>query len=105
MNVAVLGGTGAFGSALARRLVEADMGVTIGSRDPARAAATAQEVGAARGAANADAVTGADLVVLSVGARAALDTAAGLAGVIGGDARPQRLQRAPHHETRRLARR
>ena len=82
MNVAVLGGTGAFGSALARRLVEADVGVTIGSRDPARASATAQEVGAAHGATNGDAVTGADLVVLSVGARAALDTAAGLAGVI-----------------------
>jgi hypothetical protein len=82
VNVAVLGGTGAFGSALALRLVEADVGVTIGSRDPARAAATAAEVGAARGAANADAVAGADLVVLSVGARAALDTAAGLAGLI-----------------------
>ena len=83
MNVAVLGGTGAFGSALARRLVDAGDDVTIGSRDPARAAATAAEVGAARGAANADAVAGADLVVLSVGARAALDTAAELADVIG----------------------
>ena len=83
MNVAVLGGTGAFGSALARRLVEAGVSVTIGSRDAARAAATAAEVGAARGATNAEAVTGVDLVVLSVGAPAALDTAAGLAGVIG----------------------
>ena len=83
MNVAVLGGTGAFGSALARRLVEAGVGVTIGSRDLARAAATALKVGAPQGATNADAVTGADLVVLSVGARAALDTAAELAGVIG----------------------
>jgi NADPH-dependent F420 reductase len=83
VKVAVLGGTGAFGSALARRLVEAGDDVTIGSRDPARAAATALEVGAARGAANADAVAGADLVVLSVGARAALDTATELASVIG----------------------
>jgi NADPH-dependent F420 reductase len=83
MNVAVLGGTGPFGSALARRLVEAGDDVTIGSRDPARAAATAAEVGAAHGATNAEAPTGADLVVLSVGARAALDTAVELADVIG----------------------
>ena len=83
MNVAVLGGTGAFGSALAQRLVEAGVSVTIGSRDLARAAATALKVGAPQGATNADAVSGADLVVLSVGARAALDTAAELAGAIG----------------------
>ena len=44
MRVAVLGGTGAFGSALARRLVEAGMEVTIGSRAPERAAATADEL-------------------------------------------------------------
>jgi 8-hydroxy-5-deazaflavin:NADPH oxidoreductase len=83
MNVAVLGGTGAFGSALARRLVEAGVGVTIGSRNPARAAATAAEVGAARGATNADAVNGADLVLLAVDTSAALQTAAELADVIG----------------------
>ncbi len=83
MNVAVLGGTGAFGSALARRLVEAGVGVTIGSRDPARAAATAAEVGAARGATNADAVNGADFVLLAVDTSAALQTAAELADVIG----------------------
>jgi NADPH-dependent F420 reductase len=83
MNVAVLGGTGAFGSALARRLVEAGVGVTIGSRDSARAAATAAEVGAARGAANADAVNGADLVLLAVDTSAALQTAAELADLIG----------------------
>jgi 8-hydroxy-5-deazaflavin:NADPH oxidoreductase len=83
MNVAVLGGTGAFGSALARRLVEAGDDVTIGSRDPARAAATAAEVGAARGAANAEAATGADLVLLAVDASAALQTAAALADAIG----------------------
>jgi 8-hydroxy-5-deazaflavin:NADPH oxidoreductase len=83
MNIAVLGGTGAFGSALARRLVEAGVSVTIGSRDPARAAATAAEVGAASGATNADAVTGADLVLLAVAASAALQTAAELADVIG----------------------
>jgi 8-hydroxy-5-deazaflavin:NADPH oxidoreductase len=83
MRVAVLGGTGAFGSALARRLVEAGLEVSVGSRDPDRAAATAAELGAARGAANAHAVGGVDLVVLSVLASAALDTAAELAEAIG----------------------
>ena len=42
MKVAVLGGTGAFGSALGARLVEAGLDVTIGSRDADRAAATAR---------------------------------------------------------------
>jgi NADPH-dependent F420 reductase len=83
MKVAVLGGSGAFGSALARRLVEAGLDVSIGSREPDRAAATAAELGAARGVANADAVEGVDLVVLSVLASAALDTAAELADAIG----------------------
>jgi NADPH-dependent F420 reductase len=83
MNVAVLGGTGAFGSALARRLVEAGVGVTIGSRDADRAAATAAEVGAARGVANADAVEEAELVVLAVEASTALSTAVELAEAIG----------------------
>jgi hypothetical protein len=82
VKVAVLGGTGAFGSALARRLVEAGIDVTIGSRDPDRAAATAAELGA-RGLVNADAVEGVDLVVLSVEAPAALATAAELTDAIG----------------------
>ena len=82
MRVAVLGGTGAFGSALAARLVETGMDVTIGSRDADRAAATAAELGAT-GATNADAVAGVDLVVLSVEASAALSTTAELADVIG----------------------
>ena len=83
MKVAVLGGTGAFGSALARRLAEAGTDVTIGSRDPDRAAATAAEVGAASGLANAEAVGGADLVVLAVAASAALRTTAELADALG----------------------
>jgi 8-hydroxy-5-deazaflavin:NADPH oxidoreductase len=83
MKVAVLGGTGAFGSALARRLTEAETDVTIGSRDPGRAAATAAEVGAARGLANEGALSGADFVVLAVAASAALRTTAELADAIG----------------------
>lgn len=82
MKVAVLGGTGAFGSALAARLVDAGMDVTIGSRDADRAAATAAGLGAAA-ATNADAVADVDLVVLSVDASAALTTTAELADAIG----------------------
>ena len=83
MTVAVLGGTGAFGSALARRLVEAGQEVSIGSREPDRAAATAAELGASRGVSNENAVDGVELVVLSVLASAALDTVAELADSIG----------------------
>ena len=83
MKVAVLGGTGDFGLALARRLVDAGDEVIVGSRDGDRAAAAAAEIGAT-GAANEDAVAGADLVVLAVKAEAALPTAAALAAAIGG---------------------
>jgi 8-hydroxy-5-deazaflavin:NADPH oxidoreductase len=82
VRVAVVGGTGDFGLALARRLVEAGEDVVVGSRDAARAHAKATEVGAA-GAANEDAVDGAELVVLAVKAEAALDTARALAAAIG----------------------
>ena len=83
MKVAILGGTGAFGSVLGRRLVEAGMEVAIGSRDAERAAATASQIEAARGAVNAEAATGTDLVVLAVDASAALATTAELADAIG----------------------
>jgi hypothetical protein len=83
VKVAILGGTGAFGSALARRLVDEGIDVTIGSRDAGRAAAAAAEVGATRGLENAEAVAGAELVVLSVDASAALSTAAELAEPLG----------------------
>ena len=82
MKVAVLGGTGPFGSALARRLVEAGIDVTIGSRDAERAAAVAAEVGAA-GAINADAIAEANIVVLAVNASGALDTVRELANSMG----------------------
>jgi 8-hydroxy-5-deazaflavin:NADPH oxidoreductase len=82
VKVAVLGGTGPFGSALARRLVEAGIDVTIGSRDAERAAAVAAEVGAA-GAINADAIAEANLVVLAVNASGALDTVRELANSMG----------------------
>jgi 8-hydroxy-5-deazaflavin:NADPH oxidoreductase len=82
MRIAVVGGTGDFGLALAQRLVEAGEDVVIGSRDAERAEAKAAEIGAA-GAANADAVREAAIVVLAVKAEAALATAAGLREAIG----------------------
>lgn len=84
MRIAIVGGTGDFGLALARRLVEAGDDVRIGSRDAERAREKAREVGAAGGAANEEAVGGVDLVVLATKADAALATAAALADALGG---------------------
>lgn len=74
MRVAIVGGTGPFGNALAKRLRGAGHDVVLGSRDAERAAAAAEELGVA-GATNEDAVQDADLVVLATKAEAALDTA------------------------------
>jgi NADPH-dependent F420 reductase len=86
VRVAVLGGTGSFGRALAARLAAAgEDDVVIGSRDAARAQETATELGGGRvsGATNDDAVRGADLAVLAVKADGALDTARGVADALG----------------------
>lgn len=83
MRIAVVGGTGSFGAAVARRLVAAGEEVTIGSRDAARAAETAAGIGAAGGTANEDAVRDADLVVLAVKADALLETAETLRASLG----------------------
>jgi len=82
LRVAVLGGTGSFGRALAARLVAAGDEVVIGSRDTDRAARAAAELGCA-GALNADAVRGVDLAVLAVKADAAIDTAREVAAELG----------------------
>ncbi len=82
MKVAVVGGTGDFGLALAQRLGEAGEDVVIGSRDAERADWKGAEVGV-RGTANDDAVRGVDLIVLAVKADAALSTAESLAEAIG----------------------
>lgn len=85
MRIAILGGTGSFGRALAGRLVElgGDV-VVVGSRDAERAAACAAELGGgAEGKANADAVVGADLAILAVKADGALDTAREVAASLG----------------------
>ena len=85
MRVAILGGTGSFGRALAVRLLaRGEDEVVIGSRDEARARAAAAELGpGAAGACNAEAVRSVDLVVLAVRADAALATANEIAGPLG----------------------
>jgi 8-hydroxy-5-deazaflavin:NADPH oxidoreductase len=82
VRVAIVGGTGAFGLALARQLAEAGDDVVIGSRDRERAQEKAEEI-ACTGAHNEEVPAGADIVVLATKADAALDTAAALADAIG----------------------
>jgi NADPH-dependent F420 reductase len=77
VKVAIIGGTGDFGLALAARLVEAGDEVVIGSRDTARAQEKANEVGC-RGDGNEAAVGDAELAVLATVADAALATAQAL---------------------------
>jgi hypothetical protein len=82
MRIAIMGGTGAFGRALAERLRALGEEVVIGSRDPSRAKEIAAVMGV-EGLANEDAAAGADLVILAVRSNAALDTARALAPVLG----------------------
>ncbi len=82
MNIALIGGTGSFGTALAVRLRDAGYEVVIGSRDAERARATAAELGVA-GATNEDAAVAADVVVLTTRADGAVETARSLREAIG----------------------
>lgn len=82
MRVAILGGTGSFGGALAVRLRAAGDSVVVGSRDAERARAAAAELGV-EGAANEDALAGVDIAVLAVKADGALETARELAVALG----------------------
>ena len=83
MRVAIVGGTGTFGRALAKRLREIGKDeVLVGSRDAERAQAIADELGVTGGT-NADMIAGADLVVLAVKSDATLATASELADAIG----------------------
>jgi NADPH-dependent F420 reductase len=82
MRVAVVGGTGPFGKALAARLHASGIDVIVGSRDAERAAAPALEL-VCVGETNVEASSGADFVILAVNAEAALDTARELRDAIG----------------------
>lgn len=82
MKVGVVGGTGSFGRALARRLVDAGYEVVIGSRDAERASQAAAELGV-EGATNDEACRRADLVVLATKADAAVESVRELRDAIG----------------------
>jgi NADPH-dependent F420 reductase len=70
--LAIIGGTGALGSGLARRWVAAGYSVIIGSRSADKAQAAARALAAAargaapRGASNAEAAAAADVILLAV---------------------------------------
>ena len=82
MKIAIVGGTGQFGRALARRLHLLGEEVWIGSREAQRAKERALELGV-EGGANEDVVQGVDLVVLATKSNAALETGSSLADAIG----------------------
>lgn len=66
-RIAVIGGTGHLGSALAWRLARAGYEVAIGSRSAESAQAKVQELGhGLTGMTNADAAAGADIVIVTV---------------------------------------
>ncbi len=66
-KVAVIGGTGHLGGALAARWARAGLGVVIGSRDGVRAQEVAGQIGhGATGATNAAAAGQADIIVIAV---------------------------------------
>jgi len=82
VRIALIGGTGSFGTALAVRLREAGYEVVIGSRDAERARAAGAELGV-EGATNEAAAQRADLVVLTTKADGAVETARSLREAIG----------------------
>jgi NADPH-dependent F420 reductase len=82
MRIAIVGGTGVFGRALAEKLVALGYDVVIGSRDAQRAAELAAVYGV-EGRENRDAVRDVDLVILATKSNAAIDTARDLADAIG----------------------
>ena len=73
-SIGVIGGTGALGKAIARRLAKGGHEVTIGSRSAESAQAAAEEIGAAGGATNDDAARGMDVVIVTVPYSAHSDT-------------------------------
>jgi NADPH-dependent F420 reductase len=82
VRIAIVGGTGPFGKALAARLHESGLEIVVGSRDAERAAATALELDCT-GETNGNACAGADFVILAVNAEGALATARELREQIG----------------------
>lgn len=82
MKVAIVGGTGSFGRALAGRLKQLGYEVAVGSRDHQRGWERGVELGV-DGGSNAEIVVGADLIVLATKSNAAIETAKEIADGIG----------------------
>jgi NADPH-dependent F420 reductase len=82
MKIGIVGGTGAFGRALAARLRDLGFDVAVGSREHQRGWERGIELGV-RGGSNDEIVGDADLVVLAVKSNAAIDTARELDDAIG----------------------
>ena len=82
MRVAIVGGTGSFGRALAGRLKQLGYEVAVGSRDHQRGWERGVELGV-DGGSNAEIVVGADLIVLATKSNAAIETAKEIADGIG----------------------
>ena len=89
--ICIVGGTGALGFGLAVRLGRAGVPVVIGSRDAARAQEAAEKAaaqvpaGTFTGAENADAVQGAEIIVLSVPFRSQSETLTNLKNALVAD--------------------
>jgi NADPH-dependent F420 reductase len=89
MEIAMVGGTGRLGSALALRLARAGYPVIVGSRDAARARQAAAELaqrsgGEVRGADNREAAAAAEVVFVTVPSAAHPETLRGLHGLVDG---------------------
>jgi 8-hydroxy-5-deazaflavin:NADPH oxidoreductase len=79
----IIGGTGALGFGLARRLAREGVPVVIGSRDPGRALEAAGRVGdGAEGLANAEAAASGPIVLLCVPFRSQSETLTNLRNVL-----------------------
>ena len=84
LRIAVLGGTGNLGAAIARRLAKAGRSVVIGSRSAENAEKAAAELGfGLTGMANVDAVQSCDIVILTVPFEAHASTLATIAPHVG----------------------
>lgn len=85
-KIAILGGTGALGSGLARRLATAGWHVLIGSRDAVRAGEFAASLGASniQGTSFAEAAEQSDLAILTVPFASQSDVIAAVASHLAG---------------------
>lgn len=82
-RIAVIGGTGHLGKAIARRLTHAGHHVAIGSRTADKARACAEEIGAFVGGINTDVTSDKDVVIVTVPHASQAETLAEIQARIG----------------------